>query len=262
MAIVKTDEWLLKEGILPVQMCERLVKYFPYGNGKDIYAYLVSNGMYKKQHVSTEYFSKWAKTIPWTKLDSLYEKIRADWHGPSIPIFIFPVDRMNRQIQQKLRGKSGLSFKDKLFLFLPIKPEWKEITALFIHEYNHSCRLFHLKQEEIDCTFLDVCLMEGLAESAVKEKVGEAYVSDWTRYYNLRQTIQFYYRYVKNNEQLKQNNRKFHQLLYGKSFFPEMLGYSVGYHIVQNYLHENNISDIGQLLSLKSEVILKGARSF
>lgn len=262
MGIVRTDKWLLKEGTIPEEMCERLVKHFPSGDGSHIYSHLIANGMYKKQHVTTQFLEKWSRTIPWAKLTNLYHHLKTDWHGPEIPIYTFPVDRTNRHIQAKLRGKSGLSFKDKLFLFLPNNPEWNEIKALLTHEYNHTCRLFHLKQNEFDCTFLDVCLMEGLAESAVKEKVGDQSISDWARYYNKKQAVSFYHRYVKQNEQLMQNNRKFHKLLYGRSLFPEMLGYSVGFHIVQDYLEANKEQKIQQLLRMKSETIMKGARSF
>lgn len=262
MGIVRTDSWLLKEGTNPAVMCERLVRHFPQGNGNDIYSHLIANGMYKKHHVTTQFLTKWSKTIPWTKLSTMYQKLKKDWDGPEIPIYTFPVDMSNRHIQTKLRGKSGLSFKDKLFLFLPINPDWVEIKALLTHEYNHSCRLFHLKQHEFDCSFLDVCIMEGLAESAVKEKVGDQSVSEWARYHDKQQAVVFYHRYVKQNEHMKQNRRMFHQLLYGKSFFPDMLGYSVGFHIVQDYLERNKEQKIHQLLRINSEIIVKGARSF
>ncbi|WP_369010262.1 DUF2268 domain-containing putative Zn-dependent protease [Oceanobacillus alkalisoli] len=54
-----------------------------------------------------------------------------------MPIFIFPSDRSNTEIN----GKSGLSFHDKLFLFISGETSLTEIKALLTHEYYHVCRL-------------------------------------------------------------------------------------------------------------------------
>ncbi|MBA4536460.1 DUF2268 domain-containing protein [Bacillus aquiflavi] len=262
MGVVRTDRWLIEEGLSPEKMCNKLMKHFPHSNGIKIYHHLVKHGMYKKQKITKSWLIKWMKSIQWKEINNVFQTLRTRWKGNDIPIYIFPVDETNQNIKTSLRGKSGLAFKEKLFIFLPLAPKKREIQALIIHEYNHSCRLLHLKQTEKDTTLLDTIVMEGLAESAVNVMLGEEYVSEWTRYYDQNEAIFFYKRFIKPYLHVKHFERKANQLLYGKGFLPKMLGYNVGYHIVQDFLKRNKDITIDDLIKIDSHKIIAGAISF
>src|SRR5699024_2978860 len=105
------------------------------------------------------------------------------WNGPNIPIFILPSDQHNRKLQRELSGKSGLTFQDKLFLFISEDTSESELKSLFTHEYNHVCRLSQYPKEE-DYTLLDTIILEGLAENAVRERFGDQATANWTRHYS------------------------------------------------------------------------------
>lgn len=89
-------------------------------------------------------------------------------------------------------GKSGLAFKDKLFLFLSDQNSDNEIRALLVHEYNHVCRLAKNGKQEENYVLLDSIILEGLAENAVRELVGEEYLAKWTSYYTEGQLNQMW----------------------------------------------------------------------
>lgn len=67
-----------------------------------------------------------------------------------------------------------------------------EIRALLVHEYNHVCRLAKNDKQEENYILLDSIILEGLAENAVRELVGEEYLAKWTSYYTEGQLNQMW----------------------------------------------------------------------
>ena len=55
---------------------------------------------------------------------------------------------------------------------------------MFTHEYNHVCRLSKFQKSEEDYVLLDSIILEGLAENAVRERLGEEFLATWTSYYS------------------------------------------------------------------------------
>lgn len=108
----------------------------------------------------------------------------------------------NPKIMRDQNGKSGLAFKDKLFLFLSDQNSDNEIRALFVHEYNHVCRLAKNDKQEENYILLDSIILEGLAENAVRELVGEEYLAKWTSYYTEGQLNQMWKKIIYPNSNI------------------------------------------------------------
>ena len=139
--------------------------------------------------------------------------------------------------------RSGVSFKDKLFLFLtPIEDE-KELEALFVHEYHHVCRMNSQKKDPQDYTLLDSIILEGLAEHAVTRNCGEKYASDWSRRYTKDELSKYWKKDLSENLSIKRDHRFHDQILFGLGRRPGLLGYAIGYEIVKQYEQRKNFSD-------------------
>ncbi len=173
-----------------------------------------------------------------------------------MPIVVLPVDERNRKIRQEFGSKSGLAFRDKMFLFLSSDSSNSAVSALMTHEYNHVCRLEHVTKDEKDETFLDTIMMEGLAEYAVYERFGSSLTAEWTSYYTPEQLDFLFEKRVKPNLRLTRDIRMFSQLLYGKGYFPSMLGYAVGFNIVKKYLTDHQ-KTVKEALAIPSKTFLE-----
>jgi uncharacterized protein YjaZ len=177
----------------------------------------------------------------WEKVQRLYQKYKKKWNGPDIPIYIFPIGS-GSGLFHSTQTKSGVSFTDKLFLFLSELEDERELEALFVHEYHHICRLNGLKKPIKEYTLLDSLIMEGLAEDAVHEIVGKEYVAKWCKMLS-KENFKFYMeKYLQNHLTLKKGTPKHDQLLFGKGLLPNMLGYTCGYHIIRSFRLENSYS--------------------
>jgi uncharacterized protein YjaZ len=254
MPVLRTDEWLMKTGENPVALCKKLVPYFNDASAHEIFLHLTRHGMYRSANGLKEIVEKMKEKNIWEYVNKKYSELRKRWNGPDIPIFIFPADWKNRRIQREFNGKSGLAFKDKLFLFLLPHHQKEEIQAVLTHEYNHVCRLNKYTKEEEQYTLLDSIILEGLAENAVGEVVGGEYQASWTNYYPEERAYEFWKRFLYENRNVKKEHPLHQQLLYGSMFYPKMLGYFVGYHIVKSYLRK---SSIYEAMACSSEEIFR-----
>lgn len=209
-------------------------------------------GMYKPNRRSLDNFEKMKEQGIWEEIEKLFKKYRREWNGPNISIYIFPITVMNWLFLGRQEVKSGIAFKDKLFLFLSPLEDEREIEALFVHEYHHTCRINEQNKSIETFTLLDSLVMEGLAENAVEECCGPDYRAKWCTYYS-RKEIQYYWkRYIREKLHVKKENKIHDQILYGYKDFPKMLGYAAGYEIVSMYKSKNDFS-IKQSFQLPSE---------
>jgi uncharacterized protein YjaZ len=198
--------------------------------------------MYQPNSNSKEDFIVLQKNEIWEKVQSLLKKYKKMWAGPDIPIYIFPISRRGNLFFNSNKTKSGVTFPDKIFLFLSDIEDEQEIEALFIHEYHHLCRMNGIKKPIEEYTLLDSLIMEGLAEDAVHEILGINYVAPWNKNLN-KETFQYYWKkYLQSNLSLKKGDRKHELLLFGKGMLPNMLGYTCGYHLVRNYREKKSYS--------------------
>lgn len=210
--------------------------------------------MYRPNANQEKVFEALDKNKTWEKVKRLFLSYKKKWNGPDIPIYIFPIGSGSGLFHSS-QTKSGVSFPDKLFLFLSDLEDEREIEALFIHEYHHICRLNGLKKSINEYTLLDSLIMEGLAEDAVHEILGSKYVAKWSKMLSKDSFKVYLEKYLQNNLTLKKGTHKHDQLLYGKGLLPNMLGYTCGYHIVRSFRLVNSYSTKESFV-LESEKII------
>ncbi|WP_445505930.1 DUF2268 domain-containing protein [Niallia sp. 03190] len=204
--------------------------------------------MYKPSRNTKETFDLLVEKDVWNIVRKYDEKYKKKWKGPDIPIYIFPFQPSRKRTE----NKSGVSFSDKLFLFVGNIEDAKELEALFIHEYHHVCRIHHQKKNMEEYTLLDSIVMEGLAEYAVKLHCGEKYNASWCHLYKEEEIRKFWKEDIVENLDIKKSEHLHDVLLYGLGRYPYMLGYSCGYYIIKSFVKQNNFSEKSYFL-LESE---------
>ena len=254
MSLINTIDWL-KKTPQQLEISEKLIPYFNEMDKREIASYLNSFGMYKHTSNTNDWIEQMTKKQIINYIKTLEKRYHHEWKGPDVAIFVFPLDQTNRKIEREYRGRSGLAFRDKVFLFLSKDVNKNDIESLFLHEYHHVCRLAVVKKAEDTFTIMDTMIMEGLAENAVREVVGDEAVSDWTKLYGAAQCERFYKRIILPHKEITRDHSKFPQLMYGTGFYPKMLGYSVGYHLVKTIMDETG-QKTKQLLGMSSEKIV------
>ncbi|PLT30384.1 DUF2268 domain-containing protein [Peribacillus deserti] len=246
MGVLKTDEWLKVSLKNPLEICRKIKKLFQEDSEQRVYNYLARNGMYKYNARIQNDFAKLLENKVWDKVEGFFKRYKKLWDGPNIPIFIFPHGSAGFFHSNK-GNKSGLAFKDKMFLFYTPGLSDRELEAVFVHEYHHVCRLNFLKKEINDYTLLDSIILEGLAEHAVLKNVGVSFLAEWTRFYSSDAALKLGTKYIKPHLQLRKNDDLHDQLLYGLGRFPKMIGYSCGFHAVTKRKKNKYISEIATL---------------
>jgi uncharacterized protein YjaZ len=199
--------------------------------------------MYKPGARSKKTFEKLKTGKIWDKTQRIYEKYRKAWNGPAIPIFIFPLDETNSKLVREGKGKSGVSFVDKLFLFLTSLEDEKELEALFVHEYHHVCRMNSQKKRLDDYTLLDSIILEGLAEHAVADHCGEEYTGEWSKRYVKKDLSRHWSNNISEKLSLTRDHHLHDKILFGLGNRPNLLGYVLGFEIIKQYKERENISD-------------------
>ncbi|WP_284139349.1 MULTISPECIES: DUF2268 domain-containing protein [unclassified Virgibacillus] len=254
MGVIPTNNWLLDNDGDAQSIGEKLSPYFSGYDGVNILRYLQMHGLDRQLGKDNTIIEKLNKMKIWELVRSDVKKLKAKWNGPDIPIFIFPSDSYNKELRDNYNSKSGLSFRDKLFLFVSEKNTATEIKALFTHEYNHVCRLHYDKKDEADYILLDSIILEGLAENAVQERFGEAYTASWTSLYSDKQLEKIWNDIILPSYDLPKALRKHRDILYGMRFYPKMAGYCAGYYKVKQYLLKHTC-DSKTLFKIPSEQI-------
>lgn len=251
MTIIPTDRWLFVDWDNPVQLCRNLCSYFN-ASASEIYGHLAWHGMYQREHAALKDIILMKENRIWEKVEEEIQSLRATWDGPDVPVFIFPSDYANRDFLREFDAKSGLAYRDKLFLFLKPDQETAEIKSLVAHEYNHVCRLNRYSKPERDYLLLDTIILEGLAESAVFELYGEEQVSSWAFKGTDGELESMWNRYMLPNLKVDRTTNLHHELLYGSSDVPELIGYRIGFYLVQKFRSSSRLS-MKELLQLDSD---------
>ncbi|MGM8365830.1 DUF2268 domain-containing protein [Virgibacillus sp. W0181] len=255
MGVVRTDQWLAGYYKEPTRICKKLLKYFPEASAAELHEYLGLHGMYQ-QPISdgARLIEAMRTTDVWRVVQKENQHLQLKWNGPNIPIFILPSDHDNYHLRRDHKGKSGLAFSDKLFLFISETNTRTEIRTLFTHEYNHVCRLAHNNKDEKKYTLLDTVILEGLAENAVRVLFGEKETAAWTTYYTNNQLENMWKELIVPNKHVKKEAYRYEEILYGFGRYPKMAGYCVGYYIVKKYMKKTN-RNVDQLLHVPTETL-------
>ncbi|MBY0121031.1 DUF2268 domain-containing protein [Bacillus sp. S/N-304-OC-R1] len=198
--------------------------------------------MYKPNRQTYETFKALKEKKYWEKTEKIFRKYKKAWNGPDIDIYIFPIAARNTLFSRVNVNKSGVAFEGQLFLFITPSIDDKELEALFVHEYHHTCRLQKKNIKLEDATLLDSIILEGLAEHAVYECCGEKYTAEWCRYYSEKEIIHFWNTFLKSKLHTKKMSKEHDEILYGRGGYPKMTGYAAGFVIVSMYKEKNKFS--------------------
>ncbi|MGE8205212.1 DUF2268 domain-containing protein [Heyndrickxia sp. NPDC080065] len=224
-------------------------------NSRAYYEYLQYFGMYRPSKTAREIFKKLKELNAWEEINEYYKNYKKLWNGPEMNIYILPINGNNRSLIRQTKGKSGVTFKDKMMLFLGPIEDLKEWEALFIHEYNHATRMSHMTDDPLDYTLLDSVILEGMAEYAVKQYCGEKYIAPWTRAYSEKVLKRNWEHDFKPRLTIKKRNPLHDDLLFGRKLVPNMIGYALGYKIISEY-NKNNIYSVNKMFSVPSENLI------
>lgn len=241
MGVVETDKWLKESFDEPLKICTKILQE-DRANTTEFYRYLLKFGMYKPNHSCKSTFNHLQKKDVWKTVEKVFNKYRTNWNGPNVPIYIFPMNYQTQLFIGSQSEKSGLSFRDKLFLFLTSDLSEREVEALFVHEYHHICRISRSQKNIKDYTLLDSIILEGLAELAVNDCCGKDYIGQWCHLYSNKQIDQYMKKYLSGHLKVKKDEKLHDQLLYGGGRYPFLLGYASGYTVVTKYKENYNFS--------------------
>lgn len=243
MGVIRTNQWMEKHFDRPMKICEKLRPYFKNQKAAEIYHELSKFGMYRPSWQSKKYLDKMLEADVWNLVSKMFYKYKDKWSGPDIPVFLFPMEQKGGLFTRKEeRRKAGVSYPDKMFLFLSHYDDPKEIEALLVHEYHHVCRLRALNKNMEDYTLLDSIVIEGLAEYAVLKHCGKEYLANWCHMYSEDEHEIFWDRFLKPQLTKKKNERIHDELLYGGGRYPQLLGYSSGYNIIEKFYEKYHYS--------------------
>lgn len=252
MSVERTDKWLEDHFYEPRKICSSFISFKGEEDELELYDYLGSFGMYRPSRIAEKTFLQLKKVDIWSKVEPILGEYQRKWKGPDIPVYIFPI---NERQNAKLNGKSGVSFRDGMFLFLSPLQDEKELEALIIHEYHHVCRMNKLAKPISDYTLLDSIMMEGFAEHIVTKYCGREYnmkcISDYTN-----EELGFYWeKYFRMNIQTKRTETIHDVLLFGIGRFPHLVGYAVGFWLIESIGKKHNFT-ITETFSMKTEEMI------
>jgi uncharacterized protein YjaZ len=235
-----------------------LKDYFPGVNSHEIHSYLQSHGLFQK--IEGSKISNFLSFLDQKKVEKIVaaqlRKLKKEWQGPSVDVFLLPVDEENTDFIKELGWKCGIGFPDKIFIFLSEKVTLKGLLAVITHEYHHVCRLKQCKRDLKEFSLLDSLLIEGLAECAVEEYVGKKHLGPWCNRYNEEMLNEYWENVMIPNIGLKGKNNH-HPFLYGTgSAMPKWMGYSIGYDIVKTIIRKNKQIKTKNLIDKNSENLL------
>lgn len=254
MSIIPTDKWLLDASRKPLDIFEKLRDYFDGAYAFEIFEHLILHGMYHPTQNGKKRVKILKENKVWEITDQEIEKLQKLWEGPDVPVFIFPSDTTNPILKIDFNGKSGLAYKNKLFLFISEDNSEMEIRSLITHEYNHVCRLSKYQKEEEEYSLLDTIILEGLAEHAVFERFGKDYLSSWTSTYTNNELDNIWNKHIYPHRNILKIDPKHNDLLYGGYKYPKMSGYCAGYYLVKKYMESNHLTP-KEMLNISSAKI-------
>lgn len=268
MPVIATDQWLtyyLKNKIGFFDYDLRLQKnifgknlspYFTHTWQDEIHQHLLQNGLFIPDLTDEKTIQEMRNKNFWEIAAVELGKLRRDWNGPDIPIFIFPSNMKNAELRVDLGGKSGLAHQNKMFLFISGSSSEKDLQVLITHEYNHVCRLNYLNQVEKNISLLDAMILEGLAELSVVGRFDKSFLAKWTSMYPIEDAFMQWEKNFKSNLDVKKARTLHNDLMYGNGTIPKWMGYNLGFHLVTSFAESTEI-DMNQMIHVSSKTILE-----
>ncbi|CQR46003.1 hypothetical protein BN1058_00246 [Paraliobacillus sp. PM-2] len=222
-------------------LCQPLVPYFKQTDAQAIQHHLIQHGMFYPDPTDKHIIENIIAKNYWRIVKQQLQNLEKMWSKYNGAIFLYPSDFTNAQLLEQFNGVSGLSYTDKLFLFITDQTTELHLQALLTHEYNHVCRLQYFSELEHTLTLADALVLEGIAEIAVREQIGEAYCSPWIHLYSKEQISALWKHWLKSNINIPSDNLQHQALMYGTEKIPKWAGYAVGYTLVDHYMQRYNV---------------------
>ncbi|MFC4402645.1 DUF2268 domain-containing protein [Gracilibacillus xinjiangensis] len=224
-------------------LCKPIEAYFDEVNALSIQNHLLHHGLFPPSPSDEHIINKWLQRKYDQLVEKLYKKYRKAWSGPSANIFIFPSNYHSKELNERFSGCTGLSYPKKLFLFINHQAKAKQVAALFLHEYSHTCRLNFFKKSEADYTLLDAIILEGVAEYVVRSILGEEFGNQWIKHYSYDEAKWYIEKWVYPNLTVTRNQPKHDLIMYGNMHgIPQNLGYHIGYYLIQQFTKDKTFS--------------------
>lgn len=211
--------------------------------------------MFQSGRSAEQVFDELKKQKAWDVIQKCFLKYKKLWNGPNTEIYIFPINVSNRAFLRSVNGRSGITFPNRMFLFLSPESDEGLWESLFVHEYHHAARMKTLTKKSEDFTLLDSLVFEGLAEQSVLKYCGERYLANWIKKYDEKQLKHYWKRFYEKNLHTNRKERIHDDLLFGKRGIPALMGYSIGYELVKGYKEKNTLS-IKDTFQMPSEEML------
>lgn len=182
-------------------------------------------------------------------LEEALEKIKVFLSEKTIKIFIFPTN--SKFVLEKMNGSSGrLIWKNVIYINVHPKKDWqKNVKSTLAHEIAHNLQA----EYSYDMTIGDAIIFEGIAENFQEHFIGEV-ENPWAHLLSKNEAGHF----LKIMVSLLKNKYtdSYKEVFYGTGEYPLWMGYSIGYHLVKDYLLRSKIS-WKKLFLLKPNIILK-----
>lgn len=255
MGIIRTDTWLEEHFSNPMELCKLASP--DVDNHAQYYQYLRRFGMYQPSRTTHDMFSKLKELKAWEHMKKFYTKYKKMWRAPEVDVYIFPIEP-TRQFMRDLKGRSGLTFPRKIFLFLSPVDDVKIWESLLVHEFHHAVRMKRYKKDPEEYTLLDSLMFEGLAEHAVQKYCGKEYTAEWLGFYEQDHLQHFWNRVYKDHLQLKKKHQLHDDLLFGRRGIPNMMGYALGGEIVKEYVRKQPLT-VQESFNISSDRILENS---
>ncbi|WP_100373509.1 DUF2268 domain-containing protein [Bacillus sp. FJAT-45037] len=192
----------------------------------------------------------------WDVLAVQFCHLQKKWEAPDIPVYLFPANPNSKEVQL-LGGKNGLAMQEAIIILADQGLSIDQLRAIFTHEYHHILRLNQTLVREDSITLLESMIMEGLAEFAVKEEIGEDQIAVWTSMYKKREAVRLFKQWLVPH--LNELGRRKHlSYLYGGGIqqVPRWLGYCCGYHIVASAAAHLGIKSTKDLSKVEASELL------
>lgn len=222
--------------------CDLVRNIFPTSPPEAIQYELVQQGLLQRGKPSLH-------LDVWHFVDQQLKELMLEWHGPDIPVYIFPI--------KNGFAKNGIAYREGICLFISERLTMKELHALFTHEYHHMCRRVFVNEPP---TLMDSLIMEGLAEDAVETLFGKDYLSTWTEHYTFNEVENLWESHFK--PALYKKGLHLHKpFLFGDDQLnlPPLIGYCMGYRIVQSFKEKYGPFSVKELMQIQTEAIIDGA---
>lgn len=271
MAVIQTQEWLYNfidackntSKITPFQLqrnhlCKPMETYFSTNNLETLHFELLNNGLFEPSEwtgIEKSLIEMKNRRI-WQSVEEEYQLLKEKWNGPEASIFIFPIKIESEHTIKK----NGIAYPGKLLLFISSDLPEYGLKSLLSHEYNHVCRFQHIGLELNHIPLKDSLVIEGLGEFSVQEQYGEKWLAPWTHSFSFEETIELWRKYF--IPALNMTGRdKQTVFMYGNNNnpFPNWIGYSIGYQIVDSFQKNHGPFLKGELYAISTDELIEGS---